>query len=91
MKHMTQQQLIETVKQHHPNLSDTQIRMFLNKAMKEFCRKTRVLETLYTFQTVADKRYYNLPDTIVEIKRVDYDNYQIPRLTGQPEKIDTDA
>ena len=88
---MTQQQLIETIKQHHPNLSDTQIRIHLNTAMKEFCRKTRVLETLYTFNTVAGKRYYNLDDAIVEVKRVDYDNYQIPRLVGQPEKIDTDV
>ena len=88
---MTQQQLIETVKQHHPNLSDTQIRIHLNTAMREFCRKTRVLETLYTFNTVAGKRYYNLDDAIVEVKRVDYDNYQIPRLVGQPEKIDTDV
>ena len=88
---MTQQQSIETVKQHHPNLSDTQIRIHLNTAMKEFCRKTRVLETLYTFNTVAGKRYYNLDDAIVEVKRVDYDNYQIPRLVGQPEKIDTDV
>lgn len=88
---MTQQQLIETVKQHHPNLSDTQIRIHLNTAMQEFCRKTRVLETLYTFNTVAGKRYYNLDDAIVEVKRVDYDNYQIPRLVGQPEKIDTDV
>ena len=88
---MTQQQLIETIKQHHPNLSDTQIRIHLNTAMREFCRKTRVLETLYTFNTVAGKRYYNLDDAIVEVKRVDYDNYQIPRLVGQPEKIDTDV
>ena len=88
---MTQQQLIETIKQHHPNLSDTQIRIHLNTAMREFCRKTRVLETLYTFNTVAGKRYYNIDDAIVEVKRVDYDNYQIPRLVGQPEKIDTDV
>jgi len=88
---MTQQQLIETVKQHHPNLSDTQIRMYLNTAMREFCRKTRVLETLYTFSTVVGKRYYNLDNNILEVTRVDYDNYQIPRLSGQPEKIDTDA
>ena len=86
---MTQKQLIETVQQHHPKLGETQIRIFLNKALDEFCRKTRILNQLYTFPTVVDQRYYSLDDAIVEITRVDYDNYEIPRLVGQPEKMDT--
>jgi len=86
---MTQKQLIETVQQHHPHLGETQIRIFLNKALDEFCRKTRVLKQLYTFPTEDGQRYYNLDDAIVEITRVDYDNYEIPRLVGQPEKMDT--
>ena len=85
---MTQQQLIETVKQHHPEMGETQIRIYLNKALDEFCRKTRVLNTLYTFPTVADQRYYDLSDNIIEITRVDYDGYEIPRLVGKPEKTD---
>jgi hypothetical protein len=85
---MTQQQLIETVKQHHPEMGETQIRIYLNKALDEFCRKTRVLNTLYTFPTVADQRYYDLNDDIIEITRVDYDGYEIPRLVGKPEKTD---
>ena len=87
---MTQKQLIETVKQHHPDLQEAQIRIYLNQALDEFCRKTRILKTLYTFNTVVDKRYYSLGDNIAEITRVDYDNYRIPRLVSQPEKIDTD-
>ena len=85
---MTQQQLIETVKQHHPEMGETQIRIYLNKALDEFCRKTRVLNTLYTFPTVADQRYYDLSDDIIEITRVDYDGYEIPRLVGKAEKTD---
>ena len=85
---MTQQQLIETVKQHHPEMGETQIRIYLNKALDEFCRKTRVLNTLYTFPTVADQRYYDLSDDIIEITRVDYDGYEIPRLVGKPAKTD---
>ena len=87
---MTQKQLIETVKQHHPDLQDAQIRIFLNKALDEFCRRTRILKTLYTLNTTIDKRYYPLDSNILEVTRVDYDNYRIPRLVGQPEKIDTD-
>ena len=87
---MTQKQLIELVKQHHPELGEAQIRIYLNRALDEFCRKTRILKTLYTFNTVADKRYYSLGDNISEVTRVDYDNYEIPRLVVAPEKIDTD-
>ena len=68
---MTQKQLIETVKQHHPDLGETQIRIFLNKALDEFCRKTRILNTVYTFPSVADQRYYDLDDSISEITRVE--------------------
>lgn len=86
---MTQQQLIETVKQHHPEMGDAQIRIYLNKALDEFCRKTRVLNTMYTFSTDPDIRYYDLDDDIIEITRVDYDGYEIPRLVGgKPEKTD---
>ena len=85
---MTQKQLIETVQQHHPNLGETQIRIFLNKALDEFCRKTRILNSIYTFNTTADRRYYDLDDSIAEVTRVDYDGYEIPRLVGKPEKTD---
>ena len=87
---MKQTQLIETVRQHHPEMSEAQIRIFLNRALKEFCRKTRILKTLYTFNTVANRRLYELDDNIIEVTRVDYDDYEIPRLVGHPEKIDTD-
>ena len=85
---MTQKQLIELVQQHHPNLGETQIRIFLNKALDEFCRKTRMLKTLYQFSTSADQRYYDLDDSIIEVTRIDYDSYQIPRLLSPPEKTD---
>jgi len=87
---MKQTQLIELVKQHHPELGEAQIRIYLNRALDEFCRKTRILKTLYTFSTVANKRYYPLDSDILEVTRVDYDDYQIPRLGTPPEKIDTD-
>ena len=88
---MTQKQLIETVQQHHPELGETQIRIFLNKALDEFCRKTRILTTAYQFTTTEDQRYYALSDidsSISEVTRVDYDGYEIPRLVGIPEKTD---
>ena len=85
---MTQKELIETVKQHHPELGETQIRIFLNRALDEFCRKTRIIKKLYQFNTVEGQRYYDLDDSIIEVSRVDYDSYEIPRLTSPPEKTD---
>ena len=64
---MTQKQLIETVKQHHPDLQDAQIRIFLNKALDEFCRKTRILQGAFKFTTNINQRYYGLDEKIIEV------------------------
>ena len=85
---MTQQQLIETVQQHHPEMSDTQVRLYLNNALKEFCRKTRILKSVYSFSTGNDVRYYKLESNMAQVTRLDYDGYQIPRLIHAPEKTD---
>jgi len=85
---MTQKQLIETVKQHHPDMSKVQIRSYLNSALEEFCRKTRILESDLQFTTTEDQRYYTIDDSVLEIKSVDYDGKAIPRLVGRPETRD---
>ena len=85
---MTQKQLIETVQQHHPELGETQIRIFLKKALDEFCRKTRILTTAYQFTTEGDQRYYALDDAILEVLSVDFDGYDIYRLSDRPEVRD---
>lgn len=88
---MTQKQLIETVQQHHPNVGETQIRSWLNEAKARFCRRTKILSGTATTNTVADRRYYDIPtidSSIIEITRVDYNGYRIPRLVGKPEKYD---
>jgi len=69
-------------------MGETQIRTHLNHALKEFCRKTRVLTDYDTFSTAVDQRYYSLSSNIIEVTRVDYDDYEIPRLAGKPEKTD---
>tara|TARA_R100001594_G_scaffold77860_1_gene112392 strand:- start:1680 stop:1952 length:273 start_codon:yes stop_codon:yes gene_type:complete len=88
---MKQQQLIEIIKQHHPKMPETQIRLYLNAALKEFCRKTRILKSTATTNTAVDQRYYALSsiDTkISDVIRVDYNGYEIPRLVGTIEKSD---
>jgi len=86
---ITQRQMIEMVQQHHPDVSETQIRIWLNQAMQEFCRKTRILRgTDTSVTTVADKRWYTLPTDILEVLSVDYDGFRINRLIGTPNERD---
>ena len=85
---MTQSQLIDLVRKQFPNTSVIEIRSHLNDALDEFCSSTRILTSAFQFTSVADQRYYDLDDKIVEVISVDFDGYDIPRLTGRPEKRD---
>jgi len=85
---MTQQQLHELIRVHHPDMKEGEIRLRLNNAMKEFCRKTRVLKGAFQFDTVLNQRYYGLDSKIIEITSVDYDGKEIKRLIGKPEERD---
>ena len=85
---MTQNQLIDLIKKQIPNAKNAEIRLHLNDALDEFCRRSRVLTTAYQFTTVADQTYYDLDSNISEVTSVDFDGYDIPRLTGRPEKRD---
>ena len=85
---MTQNQLIEIVRKQFPDTSVAEIRIHLNDTLDEFCRRTRILTSAFEFTTVADQRYYDLDGKILEVTSVDFDGYDIPRLTGRPEKRD---
>ena len=88
---MTQREMIEMVQQHHPEVGEKQIRIWLGQALKEFCRKTKSIKSAYTFTTTANKRWYGLPTYIVDVLSVDYDGYDIPRYIGRPIKRDLDT
>ena len=94
---MTQTQIIEMVQMHHPEMGDTEIRLYLNKALDEFCESTRILKGQQTFTTRASTRYSELNDLdgdssvtdqhkFIDVGRVDFNNYQISRLQDPPEK-----
>ena len=95
---MKQIQMIEMVKKHHPELSNAEIRIYLNKALDEFCEQTRILKGRTSFTTAADTRYYRLSDLdadgsgtdqhkFIDIDRVDFNNYRISKLQDAPEKF----
>ena len=85
---MTQNQLIEIVRKQFPDTPVAEIRIHLNDTLDEFCRRSRILTSAFQFTTVADQRYYDLDEKILEVTSVDFDGYDIPRLTGRPEKRD---
>ena len=85
---MTQNQLIDLIKKQMPAATSAEIRIHLNDALDEFCRRSRVLTSAFQFTTVADQRYYDLDANVSEVTSVDFDGYDIPRLTGRPEKRD---
>ena len=89
---MTQEQMIEAVKQHHPKAPETQIRIWLNEAIKEFSRRTRVVEGAVTFSTVADQRYYSftsIDSNLFEVEEVWFEDWSIARLQSRPQKRDS--
>tara|TARA_B110000444_G_scaffold238872_1_gene252816 strand:+ start:481 stop:768 length:288 start_codon:yes stop_codon:yes gene_type:complete len=93
---MTQLQLQELIQVHHPDMTETEIRLRLNNALKEFCRKTRILKGAFQFDTALDAdaadgsylRYYGLDNKIIEVESVDYNSNDIQRLSGRPQKRD---
>jgi hypothetical protein len=85
---MTVKHLMELVKRHDPSISEKELILRLNNASRSFCQETNINQGAWTFSTAVDQRYYPIADNIVQIDSVDYDGYDIPKLTGRPEKRD---
>ena len=81
----------ELVRQHHDHMGQTEIRKLLNRAIDDFCVQSNVVQTSYTFTITEDNqadRWIWLDAHIIDIDRVEVDNYTIPRLTYIPVKRD---
>ena len=89
---MTLKEMIEHIKEAHPEVSDQRIIKVLNQANKEFCSETRVSEASYAVSgdTVKDKTYYTLDDSIIKIYDVYIDGERAQRLKHKPDKEDED-
>ena len=88
---MTAKEMIELVQQHHPHMGETEIVKLLNRAKNDFCAKTEMIKDSYTFNTVADQRYYDIDNRILKIKSVWLNSVKIPKIVGKPIIDDTDA
>ena len=86
---MTQAQMIEIIQQHHPEMGEAQIRLYLNQALDIFCRKTEILQTQSTLTSVANTRYYDIDSLgkkFIKVDRVEFDKTEISQLSGRPDK-----
>ena len=89
---MDLKEMIEIIKESHPEVSDNRIIKLLTQANKEFCAETRVSEASYTVSgnTVTDKTYYTLDDSIIQIFDVYIDGERAQRISVKPDKEDED-
>ena len=89
-------EMLELVRQHHPQMQDNEIRLLLNRASDDFCAKTELIKHSFSLgsdvnpdDTTANKRYYSLPSEILTIREVYLNNVRIPRIIGKPIIDDT--
>ena len=85
--------MVELVQQHHPQMNAQEIIKMLNRAMNEYCSRTRILESSTDITIVENQRRYSLNvagnrDEIMEIKNVDLNGEEIKRFIGRPKKRD---
>ena len=85
---MKLKEMLEILKETHPNETNQNLIKMLNRASDDFCRRTEVLDSSYTFSTSADVRYYDLLENVVRVSSVDVDNEEADRLIGRPDKRD---
>ena len=84
-------EMSELVRQHHDHMGQTEIRKILNRAIKDFCVKTKVIQSSFTFEiteTNQEDRWLWLDSNIIDIERVEVDGFIIPRLLEIPVKRD---
>tara|TARA_Y100001973_G_scaffold85856_1_gene128252 strand:- start:3074 stop:3376 length:303 start_codon:yes stop_codon:yes gene_type:complete len=93
---MTLNEMIELIRQHHPNMADNEIRLLLNRASDDFCAKTDIIKHSFSLgadndpdSSTASKKYYTLPSEVLTIREVYLNNVRIPRLIGKPIIDDT--
>tara|TARA_R110000803_G_scaffold50764_4_gene105207 strand:- start:3817 stop:4125 length:309 start_codon:yes stop_codon:yes gene_type:complete len=83
---LTQEQMVELVRTHHPDMLENEIRVYLNLALRQFTKDTKLLRGVFTKTIVANQRWYQIDDEIISINLVYADNTLIKRLGSSPEK-----
>ena len=89
---MKLKEMVEIIKEAHPEASDNRIIKLLNQANIEFCSDTRISSASYVVSvgTVKDKTYYTIDDAILTIEEVYIKGERAQRLSFKPAKEDED-
>lgn len=85
---MTRRDYIDYIRQLYPDVSIAEIDKRIKTGMRRFLGEARLYDSSWSVTTVADQRFYGLPDTMVAVERADYDGTVINRLIGAPETTD---
>tara|TARA_R100000655_G_scaffold109493_2_gene164152 strand:+ start:216 stop:524 length:309 start_codon:yes stop_codon:yes gene_type:complete len=85
--------LVELVKQHHPHMTENEIRHLLNRAADDICMKAELVKTQFdaynavtdtSATTIANRRFYKLPESLFKINEVFLNGVKIPRTLTKP-------
>ena len=89
---MKLKEMIEIIKEAHPEVSDQRIIKLLNQANIEFSSDTRISEGSYVVDggTVKDKTYYTLSSDTLTLSDVYVNKEKAQRLGFKPAKEDED-
>ncbi len=89
---MKLKEMLEIIKEAHPEVSEQRIIKLLNQANIEFSSDTRISESSHVVSggTVKDQTYYTLTDTILSISDVYINKEKAQRLGFKPDKEDED-
>lgn len=88
---LTQSQLVDLVRVHHPDMLEAEIRVYLNQALREFTKKSKILRGVFQKPITNGIRWYQIDDEIVSINRVYFDGKLIDRLISIPDSEDLDV
>lgn len=91
---MKLKEMIDRVKQHHPDMGEVEIIRSFNDALNDFGSRTEMIESVDQFNIQADdgtgtsfkagRRVYPLKKHIIKVKSVDYDGKAIKKLLNRP-------
>ena len=79
---MQVEDILNAVKIRFPEVSEPLFLMALNSTLKEFVGETKMLKDVAVTPSVINQRYYELPEDVKEILRIDYDGSKIHPING---------
>jgi len=89
---MKLKEMIEIIKEVHPDITENRIIKLLNQSNREFCIDSRISDASYIVSggTVVDQTYYTIDTEIISIDNVYIDKERAQRLSYKPDKEDED-